>query len=72
MAPSAADSMELAEFFFDGLSNVNKLDFVHSGHMAVLPEVPVVTQSIMAYGPLKLLVKWSRNETQVFKITIYI
>ena len=58
--------MEIAELFLEDLPNLKKLDFLHSGHMAVLPEVPVVTQSVMAYGPLKLLVKWSRNETQVF------
>ena len=67
MAPSPELAMEASEFFLGHQKNV-EMDFIHSGHLAVTPEIPVVEKSVMNFAGMKCEMKWSSNSTDEDKI----
>lgn len=67
MAPNPELAMESTEFFLGNQKNV-EIDFIHSGHLAVTPEIPVVEKSVMKFAGMKCEMKWSSNSTDEEKI----
>ena len=67
MAPSPELAMETTEYFLGDRNNVD-IEFIHSGHLAVTPEIPVVEKSVMNFAGLKCEMKWSSNSTDEDKI----
>lgn len=67
MAPSPELAMEATEYFLGNETNV-EIDFIHSGHLAVTPEIPVVDKSVMNFAGFKCEMKWSTNSTDIERI----
>ena len=44
------------------------LEFIETGHLAVLPMVPVVHESVMLFGQTKVVIQWSRNKSEEEKL----
>ena len=45
------------------------LEYINTGHLPVLPTVPMVHESVMLFGKIKFVIKWSRNRSDSQKIT---
>jgi len=58
-APTSALAKEIAELALEG-TNAD-LDFINSGHLCILPTIPMSTKSVVAYGNAKVVMEWSRR-----------
>ena len=58
-APTSALAKEIAELALEGTNS--DLDFIHSGHLCILPTIPMSTRSVVAYGKAKVMNEWSRR-----------
>ncbi|CAG5087592.1 Oidioi.mRNA.OKI2018_I69.PAR.g11580.t1.cds [Oikopleura dioica] len=67
ITPSFDLAIELMEYFLGDLPNCH-VEHFHSGHLAVLPEIPVVHCSNMSLGQLKCGLIWSSNESEEEKL----
>ena len=44
------------------------LEYFHCGHLAALPNIPIVEKSFMRFNEAKFQMSWSRNESDEEKI----
>ena len=47
---------------------INISEYFNCGHLAALPNIPIVEKSVMLFNKAKFLMNWSRNETDEEKI----
>merc|ERR1712227_717862 len=57
---------ETTEMMLEGSGT--EIEYFHCGHLAALPNIPIVEKSFMRFNEAKFQMSWSRNETDDEKI----